>query len=74
MPLSSLPRAAATLADALAALRPGDYLLLPAAAVPAAPITPLPPQLEPLLTGLPPGDYVLLSTAEVTWEELSQEF
>ncbi len=71
MPLSSLPSAAATLADVLAALRPGDYLLLPAAAVPAAPITPL-FQLEPMLAGLPPGEYVLLST-EASWEELTQE-
>jgi hypothetical protein len=61
-----------TLADALATLRPGDYLLLPAAAAPAASAAPLPPQFAPLLAGLPPGNYVLLS-CEVTWAEIAAE-
>ena len=73
MQTSSPTCATPTLADILAAFRPGDYLLLPAAAAPAAPAPPLPPQLAPLLAGLPPGNYVLLS-GEVTWEELAQEF
>ena len=72
MPHGSTVSAATTLADTLAALPPGDYLLLPAAA-PSAFSTPLPAQLAPLLAGLPSGHYVLFSS-EVTWEELAAEF
>jgi len=72
MPSCSPTCATATLADTLASLPPGNYLLLPAAAAPAAPSTPLPVQLAPLLAALPSGDYVLFSS-EITWEEITAE-
>jgi hypothetical protein len=70
MPHQSPICATTTLADTLAALPPGDYLLLPAAAASAS-STPLPAQFAPLLAGLPSGHYVLFSS-EITWEELAE--
>lgn len=70
MPHPSPICATTTLADTLAALPPGDYLLLPTPATSAS-STPLPAQLAPLLAGLPSGHYVLFSN-EITWEELAE--
>jgi len=72
MPHPPLTRDTATLANALAARHPGDYLLLPASAAPFAPAAPLPRELAPLLAGLPSGNYVLHS-CEVTWSEVYPE-